>query len=172
MIKTIAAIFLSMLVVGCAAPHDCKLGYKCNNAIDALEAARDNGGNSETVMPKDGGYEKIDSGEGSSSKKKGNKLGEEKGRILTMGKTVLRGQPVYIPDSPLRVTVMPIMTDDVLIGAHEIYFTVPGGYSMGIDETRSRGGSLGIFGPLDRNKNLGFTPDFTDSRASRVEPQN
>ena len=156
----------SFLLISCAAPHDCKLGYECNNAIEALEYAREGGGNSETVMPDSGNYQKLSGNIKSTNKKNG-----EKGRILTMGKTVLRGQPVYIPDSPLRVTIMPIKTDDVLIGAHEIYFRVPGGYSIGINETGSAGGATGIFGPLSRKENLGFTPDFDKARATRVDPE-
>lgn len=164
--KIVVSLMLSFLLSSCAAPHDCKLGYECNNAIEALEFAREGGGNSETVMPDSGNYKKL--GENIKGK---NKKNTEKGRIMTMGKTVLRGQPVYIPDSPLRVTIMPIKTDDVLIGAHEIYFRVPGGYSIGINETGSTGGSAGMFGPLSRKENLGFTPDFDSARATRVDPE-
>jgi hypothetical protein len=165
--RIIVSIMFSFLLSSCAAPHDCKLGYECNNAIEALESAREGGGNSETVMPNSGNYQKL-----SGNIKSPNKENDEKGRILTMGKTVLRGQPVYIPDSPLRVTIMPIKTtDDVLIGAHEIYFRVPGGYSIGINETGSAGGAAGIFGPLSKKENLGFTPDFDNERATRVVPE-
>lgn len=142
----------AITLAACAAPHQCPLGYECLNAGDALNAARQNGGNSETVLPHDGNYKRI--GE---QTEQDNKRNSETSKIALSGKSVMRGQPVYIPDSPMRVTVMPTNAGDVMIGAHEIYFPIPGGFSIGINEGPSvRTGKF--FSPIDPNKQLGFNP--------------
>lgn len=158
----VALVLGVMFLGGCASSYECKLGRECNNALDALEAAKADGGNSESAIPHDGNYPKL------SNKEK--KRSSVKKQMLDQNRDfALRGQPVYIPDSPMRVTIMPSKTSDYLIGPHEIYFSVPGGYSMGIENSDSGGSSDGVFGPLDVKENLGFNPDYS-GKASRVEP--
>lgn len=158
-------LFASSIVAiaGCASPYQCPIGYECLNSGDALNAARENGGNSETVLPHDGDFKKI---ENKSDRKKNQ---SEPHKIMLSGKALMRGKPIYIPDSPMRVTVMPSSSDNVMIGAHEIYFPIPGGFSIGIEEGKSSSAGK-IFSPIDPNKQLGFDP-VQMTEEERVMPQ-
>lgn len=162
------------LLSGCAVTYDCNLGYECQDSMEALEAAKSNGGNSERVLYEVENPPLLNEGDGGGATYK-NDYGrkqwqhdhpyygarKQKGGVVKFGKQNYQSKPVYIPDAPMRIWLAPMRTDGILVGDYYIYTKVPGGFSVGNGEER-KALSLGQYGPLDRNKDLGFTPDVKE----------
>lgn len=163
----VGLVILSIVAfTGCANKYKCNLGEECIDSVEVLEAAKENGGNSESAMHEPEEYPEI---RGVEEKE----LDEETiltGKIQRFGTARYKSKPVYIPDAPMRIWMAPEKTEGILISDYMMYTTVPGGY-VGANEVygKSTGGD-GLFGPIDPSKDLGFKP-VPVSNQDKVRPR-
>lgn len=130
----IGIIMLALLLVGCATPHECKLGTECYGLDDVYEAAVAGDGNHETVLPE---YSSKGKGKGLKAKKNETKLGVQS--FSPYQGSRLTDKPIYQPPKPIRIWIAPwqadldsyTQNDAVLMGGQFMYATIPGHWGMG-----------------------------------------
>lgn len=153
---------------GCAHHYDCRLGEKCYNSVDVLDAAKNGGGNSEAVIHEPEQYPKIVEKADDKNDKK-----TSRGLVRKFGNSHYKNRPVYIPDAPLRIWVAPHKTSDRIVSDYFIYTRIPGGYMDGVVNPGGRSASshTGFYGPLDRKKELGFNPVYNSTATYNSQPK-
>lgn len=167
-LKISSLLVFSVVIAGCAAKHNCQLGEECYGLEDAYQAALENGGNSETVLPE---Y---------SNKGKGKKIASSSANaenLQLQGFSAYAGEkltnkPIYQPPKPIRIWIAPwqaeldsdTQKDPVLMGDQFLYATIPGYWQMG--ELRSEGEAAQMLLEPSFNNNSNQA-----KQTQRVQPQ-
>lgn len=165
-------LVLIIFIQGCAVSYDCNLGYECQDSMEALSAAQENAGDSERALYENEDPRPLKGGaKGTGSRGHGHsKHSDVKGEIIKFGKQNYQAKPIYVPDAPMRVWISPVKLGDVLVGDYYIFTAVRGGFSVGVGDNKAKAVGLGQYGPLDKNKELGFTPVVSGER-NKVLPR-
>lgn len=164
--RTLMLAALVLATTGCSTGYRCDLGHDCTDAIEALEYAKTDGGNDESVFVEPEEYPEFSKPEDDES---GSFEGsEDQAHIKQLGMGHLKAKPVFIPDSPMRIWIAPekyygIGDDPIyLVDGYHLYGVIKGGWLLGNKLKRNSNSSnsrnFGMIGPLDAKKNLGFKP--------------
>lgn len=164
MLRIVFFSLCAVIISGCSTGYRCPLGHDCTDSMEALEQAKTDGGNDESVFIEPEEYPEF--GENTDEIDESDSV--EAAHMKKLGMGHLSGKPVYLPDSPMRIWVAPEeFTSNAgepiyLVDGYHLYGMIKGGWLIGnqikrsSDSMGSNSSNFGMIGPLDEKKNLGF----------------